>query len=444
MGAMPERERGFAVPESWAELRSGLGRARLPERDFPRAEFVDQVAQQDPAPTEEPVAVVVEAAPHPTRADRLLVRVGLRTPEASVDEREPVHLVALVNVGHTMRSVPTRAYPMLQDALPDSLDQAGWYPKVDRLALARAAVAELVGELPPRSVIALASFDRGANVSLQPTRVDKVEKVDEAIAALRPGLEGSDRGIEVVDQLMARMRSFCGETRVVVFSDGPTGLGGDPEEALARVAKEASRGVTYSTFAVATGMRRVPQLEQLAWVGYGKHHYVHTLGDAMSAFRTDLAEPGWIARDVQLDVQFATDTVSAVTPLGEAGASWRFDGLGRGVQHTGVYEVVLADGVDAEELVEVRWRASSPVEGEWTTSGSVSVSRNELPASFGDGDKGLQMAWISGAFADALSGRAAPPLTELLERARHAVRAEVRGDVELAALLDRAVRAEGS
>lgn len=442
---MRDQGRGFAVPESWARARAVLGRGRLPSEELDSDEFVEWLRYPDPAPQgEDPVALVVETAPHPTKADRILMRVGVRSPEPTVQEREAVHLVALVNVAHTMRSVPTRTYPLLQDVLPDPEAESWFFPKVDRLTLARQALKELVGELPRDSVVAMAAFDRGAHIALEPTPVREEDRVAAAIEELQPGFEGDRRGLDVVEGLVRRMRSFCGDTRVLVFSDGPTGLGGDPDQALDAVAELASKGVTVSTMASAIGLRRVPQLEQLAWVGYGKHHYVDTLGDAVSAFRRELAEPGWIARDLKVQVEFAPGATSEVKPLGDAALEWYSEGVPRGLQRSMVYEVVLADGADAEHLVDVTWEAGSPVPGEWTRTGGVSVARREVPASFDGAPSGVRLAWIAGAFADHLSGRAAPSIHVLYEQAVAARREGVREDVELIALLDRTARLQAT
>jgi hypothetical protein len=245
--------------------------------------------------------------------------------------------------------------------------------------------------------------------------------------------------LDVIEALVDRMKRFCGDTRVVVLSDGPTGLGGDPDEALAHVAKVASQGVTVSTVAAATGLRRVQQLEQLAWVGYGQHHHADTLEDMVRAVRSDLRSPGWVARDVQLAVNGAEGAAVQIRPLSPRGLTWFSKGLGRGDSFSGLYEVVLEEG-DQDGLVEVSWSAGSPVEGEWTRSGRVLLNRRDVPASFGEGAQGVRMAWVASDFARAISGEASLPLEELYRLADAARRDDVRSDVELLALIDRAKR----
>ena len=239
------------------------------------------------------------------------------------------------------------------------------------------------------------------------------------------------------------MHQYCGDTQVLVFSDGPTGLGGDPDEAMAEVARLAARGVNVSTVAPALGEQRVAQLEHLAWVGYGQHYYTDTLSDALSAFQRTLERPGWIARDVSVQVAFDSDAVTEVRTVSGDGLAWFFEGLERGRSHGALYEVTLAEGTDTDRFMDVSWTAGSPVPGEWKRSGHRAIERAELSTRFEEAPAGVRLSWIAASFAMHLEGREINPgLETLLEMARDARREAVRSDVELIALIDRAIRAE--
>ncbi len=431
---MPDREPGFAVPEGWARARGVLGQGRLPRETYPREDFIAWVRHADPPPEgDAPLAVVAEATPDPRHPDRALLRVGLRT--APPANRAPMHVVALVHASKTMQSVLTRTMPPLLDALPDPVAEDFAFPKVDRMQLARAALVELVDALPPHSEVALAAFDRGAVITLEPTAVEARDEVLRAIDGLRAdALDPGRPGLEVVLGLVRRMQARCGDTRVLVFSDNATGLG-DPRDALAEVGELASHGVRLSTVAVAVGRRRVPALERLAWVGYGRHHHADTLGDAAIALREELRAPGWVARDVAVEVRFAPGVEA--TPVGDAAADLRLDGVGYDAARSLYFDLTLPEGGVDGPLATVVWRAASPVPGAWERAGQVAV---EAPS---DDARGARMAWVAGAFADLLSGRPAPSAAALYALAVRARREEVPEDLELIALVDRARRLRG-
>lgn len=440
--AMPPQPPALGAPIAWVRARELLGQGRLPSGPYDAADFVSWVPQTDPPPEgDAPVRLVVEAAPHPTEPDRVLVRVGAAAAQPAV--AEPVHVVVLVSVAHTMRSVSTRAWPVLQDVVPDPAAPTLLYDRVDRLGLAREALRAFVADLPPDSRLALAVFDSGARVVLEPTLASDGPRVSAAIGSMEAGVDGRERGLDVVLDLVGRMRSLCGATRVIVVSDGPTGMGGDPEQALAAVTDLASSGVTVSSVSIGAGTRPVPQLDRLAWVGYGRHHQVDTLSEAVAAMRAELGTPRWVARDLSVTLEGRSAQVIGVRPWPHGSVGLTEPGLGEGARRSAIWELRLGEHATGEPLVDVVWSASSPVAGEWSVGGRIPVDPSELPASFAAASPGLRLAWVAGSFADALSGRPALPLHELTGEALASQRGTLLEDRELAALIDRAARLAG-
>lgn len=437
--AMPAQPPALGAPASWVRAREALSGDRLPTGDFDAAAFASWVPQADPAPGPgEPVRLVVEAAPHPTEPDRVLVRVGAAA--APSPSSDPVHVVVLVSVAHTMRSVTTRSWPVLQDVVPEAGGPAAVYPRVDRLGLARAALSGLVNTLPEGSRVALAVFDSGARVALEPTPTSERARIAAAIDGVEAGVDGRERGLDVVLDLVGRMRSFCGATRVIVVSDGPTGLGGDPAEALVAVTDLAASGVTVSTVSLGLGTRAVPQLHELAWVGYGRHHQADTRSEAVAALRAEVAPPRWVARDLRVTVEPRSTRVTEVRPWPDGATGLAEAGLEEGARRSATWELRLGGALDDQPLVDVVWSASSPVAGEWSVGGAIPVDPAHVPASFVAAPPGLRLAWVAGSFADALSGRSAVGFAALAAEALAVRRPGVPEDVELPALIDRAAR----
>ena len=429
--------RGLAAPEAVARARDYLARNRVPRGEFEVADFLGWLPDHDVHPMGEAMAVHLESARHPDDPSRALVRVAVTTDVLQVQDPLPVHLLVLVNVASTMRSVPTRNYPLLGDQLPELGSDDFYFKRVDRLALTRSILHELVDELPADTVVALAAFNRGAAIALKPTSVRKIGEIQAAVDTLTPGLVADgERGLDFMVGMVEEMRSFCGDTHVVVISDGPTGLGGDPEEALARLAGQASHGVTLHTLIPAVGLRRVPQLERLAWVGYGSHNYVDTLGDGVEALRHELSDGRTAVRDVAVDVRFDDSVVASAQRLGDD-RPWLESSLPHDAGREILYEVQLRDGHLGENWVQASWKAGSPIPGEWAVDGTASLGAGDLGRVFRDATPNLRMAWVAAGFAEALNKDSHVDLEQLYRIASEARRDGVTQDVELMGLIDR-------
>lgn len=429
--------RGLAAPEAVVRARDYLSRDRVPLGEFEVADFLGWLPDHDAHPTGEALAVHIASAVHPSDASRALVRLAVTTDSLKVKDPVPVHLLVLVNVASTMQSVPTRSYPLLGDQLPELGSEDFYFKRVDRLALTRSILHGVVKDLPADTVVALAAFNRGAAVALAPTSVSKIEKIQAAIDTLTPGLiTDGERGLDLMVGMVEQMRSFCGDTHIIVISDGPTGLGGDPEEALFRLSEQASHGVTLHTLIPAIGLRRVPQLERLAWVGYGGHHYVDTLGDGIAALQLELADGRTAVRDLVIDVQFDDTVVVSAQRVGDE-RPWLETSLPHDAGREVLYEVQFREGQDARNWVQASWKAGSPVPGEWVLAGTASLGVSDLRRVFRDATPNLRMAWVAASFAEALNNNSDVDLERLYDMAAKARRDGVTQDVELMGLIDR-------
>ena len=429
---VPELVQGFAVPETVAHVRNRVGIGRLPDADATAADFLAWMPEALPEPGEE-LAVQVETATHPLDPNRALVRVSYRAPAAGV-VAEPVFLVALVNVSSSMRSVGTRTLPVMMDQRePDSGN--GLYRPVTRIELVQESLKMLAGQLPEGSMVAVAAFDRGAKVVMPPTLVDSERRIREQLAGLRTDEFQGGQGIDVVAALVEQVRSYCGDTHVMVISDGPLGFGAPQDETLELVKQLSSEGVTFSVLLPMTRMRRSPALEQLAWLGHGRHHYAESMADIASVWDDEFHPSSWTARDISIAFNPDPSKGWTVRRIGGTGLEVRHDGLPPLKGGEALFEVTRTEGASFGTLGQVQVQAGSAIPGEWTVSETLPVPAPKVGVA--GASKGLRRAFVATALAEAIGGQGGPSLETLLELARSSVADEPRSDLELSGLIER-------
>ncbi len=366
-----------------------LEEGRLPEKAGVRVEeFINYPNWAYPTPvvakTDSPVAVTLEAAPHPWQPGHHLVRVGLRADDMK-GERAPANLVFLVDVSGSM-SGP------------------------DRLPRARAALHTLVDSLGPADSVALVTYAGSTGVVLEPTRGDQKARIHAGIDGLSSGGgTAMAAGIDLAYGLAKASMRTGAESRVIVLSDGDANIGNStPEALLGQIKQYAGQGITLSTIGFGVGNYQDAMMEQFANKGDGNYYYIDSLDEAERVFTQNLAGTvQTVARDVKVQIAFDPEIVHAWRLVGYenrdvADRDFRNDKvdggeMGSGQRVTVLYDVVLNTPPAGETtLATVSFRAKKPgVESaakEWKTSLNVGSVRQSFDLASADFRAAVGMA----------------------------------------------------
>jgi Ca-activated chloride channel family protein len=417
-----------------------IARRKLNEGELPPAaavrveEFVNYFRYQFPAPaSDNPFAVVMDAAPSPLSPGKHILRVGIATRARSAAERKPAHLVFLVDVSGSM-SAP------------------------DRLDLAKRSLRILTNNLKDGDTVSLVTYAGSSRVALPPTGMDRKGAILAAIEELRSGgSTAMGSGIDLAYQQAMLGLQPGAISRVIVCTDGDANVGSHTHaEILKIIAGRAKEGVTLSTIGFGMGNYKDELMEQLADKGNGNNFYIDSLSAAKKVFQDQLGSTlEVVAKDVKLQVDFDASVVARYRLVGYENRDIRDDDfrndkvdageVGAGHQVTALYEVELTDKgrLSNAPLGGVRIRHKQP-RGEKATEAAFPMVGGPA-ASFANAPVDLRFAFAVAAFADVLrNGQDAEhwDLTKIRDYARAAA-----GDdddrKELVALIDRAIRARG-
>jgi Ca-activated chloride channel family protein len=388
-----------------------------------------------PPPNGTPFSVIMEAAPSPLEASRMIVRLGVATKPKSVQERLPAHLVFLVDVSGSMN-------------------------EPDKLALAKRSLAVLTKNLTAADTVSLVTYAGSTQVVLEPTAADLMGKgrILAAIDKLQSG--GSTAMGSGIDLAYARAVKSIKPghiSRVVVLSDGDANVGAHThDEMLQIISSRAKEGVTLSTIGFGTGNYNDQLMEQLADKGNGNNFYIDSEDQAKRVFLEDLtANLEVVAKDVKLQVDFDPAMVARYRLVGYENRDVRDEDfrndkvdageVGAGHQVTALYEVELtAKGKQAKApLGGIRIRHKAPA-GATATEAAFPMAGGPAP-SFAQASQDFRFAFAVAAFADVMrNGQDAEhwSLAAIRDIAKGAAGAN-DDRKQLVALIERAIQLKG-
>lgn len=334
---------------TWAR-RSVLDANQLPNKDGIRLEeWVNAFDYELAAPQKEPVAISVEGAVSPFDESKTLVKVALKG--RVVTERQPAHLVFLVDVSGSMNSP-------------------------DRLPLAKHALRVLTRELNAKDTVALVTYAGSTQVVLPATSGSRHDAIIGAIDSLGAGggtAMGS--GMEMAYRVAVAQVAPKTTTRVIVLTDGDTNIGPNlsADQILNAVHAYVEEGVTLTTVGFGMNNYRGDALERMADKGNGQALYFSNEREVQEAFSKKLTGTlEVIAKDVKVQVTFDPSVVSSYRLLGyenraiadEDFKNDRVDAgeMGAGHAVTALYEVTLTSKNAALGTIAVR--GVKPSDGE--------------------------------------------------------------------------------
>jgi len=369
---MPSGLAVAAPPPAVADFRVQLADGKQPGP----VTIADLVRAIPPDSARRRIQVQAAAAPHPVDPNKALVAVQAAAPPGGV---APLKLTLLIDTSGSMYSVTSRELPPLQDEGP-----ADTYRPVNRLAMAKRALHDLVDRLPARATVAVVSFELNQGVTLlSPTSTDRMDRIHAAIDRA-----GEEKGLGNILALTAAASvqyfDLCADNRVLLVTDDNAALDPDPLTVQKAVAAWRGAGVELWTMSLGLLGRPAPLVSQITALGGGVHLRADTLTEATDQLSASLRANGAAARDVAVVVQPNSARVASWRRIGSDGAhsgphSWGIPKtVDSGWRRAELYELTLVPGSTGGPLATLTWSAGSPSPGEWARSDEVAVSLTPL------------------------------------------------------------------
>jgi Ca-activated chloride channel family protein len=376
---------------SYTMARSFLREGHLPPPGAVRVEeFVNYFSYGDPPPSRGDFAIKAEgAASIFTEAPRTyLLRFNLRAREVKAEHRKPAVLTFVVDVS-------------------GSMDEG------NRLGLVKQSLELLLDQLRKDDKVGLVVYGDEARVLLEPTS-DR-ELIRQAVRQLVPtGSTNAEAGIALGYDVAGRSFRPGAINRILLCSDGVANVGATgPEAILARIQREAKRGIELTTLGFGMGNYNDVLMEQLANKGNGRYAYLDDLGEARRMLAEELTGTlQTIAEDAKVQVELYPAAVARWRLIGyenRAIADEKFRDntvdageIGAGHSVTALYEVQLTPQA-AGKIASLHLRYRVPVSGELReTVHDLRVA--ELVPDWKDAPPGFRLASLVAEFAEILRG----------------------------------------
>ncbi|MEO8276555.1 MAG: von Willebrand factor type A domain-containing protein [Thermoanaerobaculia bacterium] len=376
---------------SYTLTRGYLDRGTLPPPEAVRVEeFVNAQVYDDAAPRRGDFALFAEGAPAPFYGgeNTRLLRFAVKAREIDPADRKSAVLTFAVDVSGSMGSD-------------------------NRLGLVKRALGLLLDELRPDDRVGLVVYGTNGRVLLHHTR--DLSEIRRAIARLEPeGSTNVEEGLEFAYDLADEGWKQGAINKIILCSDGVANVGPTgPEAILARIGKEAQRGIELTTVGFGMGNYNDELMEQLADQGDGTYHYVDQLDEARKVFVDNLTGTlETVARDAKAQVDFDPSSVVRWRLLGYenrdvADRDFRNDKidageLGSGHQATALYEVRLRPGISGSNRIatlHLRWKSVATKE---IVEASRELRVRDLDRNWEEASANFHQAALAGAFAERL------------------------------------------
>lgn len=418
---------------SYTLTRQALRGGALPDPEVVRTEeIVNAFDYGDAAPDRATFRVYVEGAPSTFGSPGLtLLRIGVKGKRLGREEQRPAILTFLI-------------------------DASGSMSQPDRIGRARTALRMLLDQLSPADRVQIVAFADKASVALPPTSASDKQAILAAFDRLQcNGSTNLEDGMRMAYQLAARAFRPGGENRVILISDGVANLGADnAQDILRQVDAFRKQGVTCSVFGVGKGTYNDAILDELANKGNGVYRFLDSDEEVRRVFVDDLAATlNYIASDVKIQVEWATDAVRRYRQLGYERRALRTEEfrddtvvagqVGSGQCVTALYEIERAPAGRSQRLgtVRVRYRR---VDTGAIEEIATPISSESLAPDLKRARPQMRLAACSAAFAERLRG--SPYVTRPyadVARLLRPVALELSLDVRVKELLSLVEMAEG-
>ena len=295
-------------------------------------EMINYLEYSYPEPKEgEPFSVTTEIADCPWNKDTRLMRIGLKTEDIDLSERQPMNLVFLIDVSGSM------------------------YDE-DKLPLVQKSFHILTDQMTPSDRVSIVTYADGDRVVLDGADGNDRAKILDAIYSLSAG--GStwgSAGIKKAYEIAEDHFIEGGINRVILATDGDLNLGVTSESRLKELIEEKREsGVFLSVFGFGQGNIKDNKMETLADNGNGNYYYIDSEREAQKVLKEEMSGTLiTVAKDVKLQVEFNPAYIKGYRQIGyedRALAAEDFNDekkdageIGAGHTVTALYEIVMKD-----------------------------------------------------------------------------------------------------
>ncbi|MCB9895600.1 MAG: von Willebrand factor type A domain-containing protein [Planctomycetes bacterium] len=378
---------------SYAVARGYLDNGALPPEAAVRAEeFINYFGYGYVAPTSDPFAITMDAAPSrygQDLANCYLLRIGVQARQIPEADRKPAVLTFVIDVSGSMDSV-------------------------ERLPLVKAGLKLLVEQLREGDKVGIAVF--GARGYQYMDYKDAWQK-DEILAAIdklkTEGSTNAEEGLKIGYSMASSAFREGWTNRVVLCSDGVANVGRTRVEGILQTIVENRRkGITLSTVGFGMGDYNDNLMEQLGDKGDGHYAYVDSIDEARRIFADNLTGAlEVVGRDVKIQVEFNPLVVKSYRLIGYVNRDIKdedfrndaVDGgeISAGHSATALYEIKLYEnGFGAMANATIRYKEDERDEPKEI---SQEVFTQQIAGTWETADKGLRLAGDVAEFAELLA-----------------------------------------
>ena len=344
---------------SYAQIRARILRGETVPADSVRTEEMLNYFRYATAEAVngEPFGVRMELTDCPWNAQTKLLRVLVNARETADSERDPRHLIFLI-------------------------DTSGSMSGEDRLDLVKRAFLMLLDNMDARDYVSVVTYASREATLLEHVSAGEKTRIMETITGLEAsgatyGSAGLIRAYEIADRYMAAGQN----TRILLATDGDLNVGVTSEGDLARLVMEKKKtGTSLTVLGFGYGNYQDDRLQALANYGDGNCFFIDTIYEARKALVTEAgATFDLVASDVKLQLDFNPAQVRGYRLIGyenklldaEDFADDSKDGgdIGSGQQMTALYELVPVDSEFDFGAVQSRYQTAASENGgdEWLT-----------------------------------------------------------------------------
>lgn len=189
------------------------------------------------------------------------------------------------------------------------IDRSGSMAAADKMTRVKQSLLTMMSQLRPEDVVAIVTFDTGAEVLLPAQRIGDGASVKRAIRGIEPGGSTNLHGGLMLGYREARKNLQRDATnRVILLTDGIANTGvTDPQQIVRESLTFNDDGIDLSTIGVGLDLDK-DLLRQLSKGGRGLFHFVADAQDIEKVFVKEvqsLISP--VARRVQLEIAYSPE-----------------------------------------------------------------------------------------------------------------------------------------
>ncbi|GMQ82869.1 MAG: VWA domain-containing protein [Rhodothermia bacterium] len=366
---------------SYSNMRRFINMGQRPPIDAIRTEELVNYFDYDyPLPGEKqsgkkhPVSIYSEVGLAPWNPNNLLMHIGLQAEKLTDEELRPSNLVFLLDVSGSMDSE-------------------------DKIHLLKRSFKLLTNELTARDRVAIVVYAGAAGLVLPSTRGDRTDTLWQALEQLKAGgSTAGGAGIKLAYQVASDNLIPDGNNRVILATDGDFNVGVSDTGALVRMLKERKKeGIGLTVLGFGGGNLKDSRMEALADKGDGNYYYIDSILEGKKVFVDQLRSTLYtVAKDVKIQVEFNPAVVGRYRLIGYENRALNAEDfvddkkdageMGSGHTVTALYELVLADNIEANDSQKLRYQESGTNKSHLDELGTVKVRYKPL-----DSDESIEL-----------------------------------------------------